>query len=157
MYPGYNYYPQQMNQYGGNAMMQPQPGLKGRPVSSLEEARVANIDFDGSLFIFPDVANKRIYTKQINLDGTASMKVYSQVEDTPPAPAYVTREEFDSVIKNLELTFSKQEVKKDESNDSKTGSRKSTNPSIPKYWTSSRMSSSFWNPTYSLPTYSGEK
>ena len=125
MYPGYNYYPQQMNQYGWNAMMQPQPGLKGRPVSSLEEARVANIDFDGSLFIFPDVANKRIYTKQINLDGTASMKVYSQVEDTPPAPAYVTREEFDSVIKNLELTFSKQEVKKDESNDSKTGSSKS--------------------------------
>ena len=125
MYPGYNYYPQQTNQYGGNAMMQPQPGLKGRPVSSLEEARVANIDFDGSLFIFPDVANKRIYTKQINLDGTASMKVYSQIEDTPPAPAYVTREEFDSVIKNLELTFSKQEVKKDESNDSKTGSSKS--------------------------------
>ena len=125
MYPGYNYYPQQMNQYGGNAMMQPQPGLKGRPVSSLEEARVANIDFDGSLFIFPDVANKRIYTKQINLDGTASMKVYSQIEDTPPAPAYVTREEFDSVIKNLESTFSKQEVKKDESNDSKTGSSKS--------------------------------
>ena len=125
MYPGYNYYPQQMNQYGGNAMMQPQPGLKGRPVSSLEEARVANIDFDGSLFIFPDVANKRIYTKQINLDGTASMKVYSQVEDAPPAPAYVTREEFDSVIKNLELTFSKQEAKKDESNDSKTGSSKS--------------------------------
>lgn len=125
MYPGYNYYPQQMNQYGGNAMMQPQSGLKGRPVSSLEEARVANIDFDGSLFIFPDVANKRIYTKQINLDGTASMKVYSQVEDTPSAPAYVTREEFDSVIKNLELTFSKQEVKKDESNDSKTGSSKS--------------------------------
>ena len=125
MYPGYNYYPQQMNQYGGNAMMQSQPGLKGRPVSSLEEARVANIDFDGSLFIFPDVANKRIYTKQINLDGTASMKVYSQVEDTPSAPAYVTREEFDSVIKNLELAFSKQEVKKDEPNDSKTGSSKS--------------------------------
>ena len=125
MYPGYNYYPQQMNQYGGNAMMPPQPGLKGRPVSSLEEARVANIDFDGSLFIFPDVANKRIYTKQINLDGTASMKVYSQVEDTPSAPAYVTREEFDSVIKNLELAFSKQEVKKDEPNDSKTGSSKS--------------------------------
>ena len=38
---------------------------------------------------------------------------------------FVTREEFDSVIKNLELTFSKQEVKKDESNDSKTGSSKS--------------------------------
>ena len=51
-------------------------GLKGRPVSSLEEARAAAIDFDGSVFFFPDLANKRIYTKQINLDGTASMNMY---------------------------------------------------------------------------------
>lgn len=132
MYPNYgNYYPQQqmqMNQYGGNPLMQPQPGLKGRPVSSLDEARVANVDFDGSLFIFPDVANKRIYTKQINLDGTASMKIYAQVEDTPSTSAYVTREEFDSVIKNLELTFSKQSSQQEvehESNDSKKSSGKS--------------------------------
>ena len=47
--------------------------LKGRPVSSAEEARVSAIDFDGSTFYFPDLANKRIYTKQINLDGTATM------------------------------------------------------------------------------------
>lgn len=62
---------------------QPQPafiGLKGRPVSSLEEARAAAIDFDGSVFFFPDLANKRIYTKQINLDGTASMKRKSYIE-----------------------------------------------------------------------------
>lgn len=132
MYPNYgNYYPQQqmqMNQFSGNSLMQLQPGLKGRPVSSLDEARVANVDFDGSLFIFPDVANKRIYTKQINLDGTASMKIYAQVEDTPSAPAYVTREEFDSVIKNLELTFNKQPSQQEvghESNDSKKSSGKS--------------------------------
>lgn len=62
---------------------QPQPafiGLKGRPVSSLEEARAAAIDFDGSVFFFPDLANKRIYTKQINLDGTASMNMYEYKE-----------------------------------------------------------------------------
>ena len=40
--------------------------LKGRPVSSIEEVRAASIDFDGSVFYFPDIANKRIYTKQIN-------------------------------------------------------------------------------------------
>jgi len=54
----------------------PQVGLKGRLVSSLEEARATSIDFDGSVFYFPDLANKRIYTKQINMDGTATLCVY---------------------------------------------------------------------------------
>ena len=51
-------------------------GLKGRPVSSFEEARASIVDFDGSVFYFPDLANKRIYTKQINMDGTALINVY---------------------------------------------------------------------------------
>lgn len=42
-----------------------------RPVSSIDEVRAASIDFDGSVFYFPDLANKKIYTKQINMDGTA--------------------------------------------------------------------------------------
>lgn len=33
-------------------------GLKGRPVSSIDEARASTIDFDGSVFYFPDLANK---------------------------------------------------------------------------------------------------
>ena len=37
--------------------------LKGRPVASFDEARAMPIDFDGSIFFFPDLANKRIYTK----------------------------------------------------------------------------------------------
>jgi hypothetical protein len=56
--------------------VQPQVGLKGRLVSSLEEARATSIDFDGSIFYFPDLANRRIYTKQINLDGTATLNMY---------------------------------------------------------------------------------
>jgi hypothetical protein len=54
--------------------------LKGRPVASLEEARAMTIDFDGSVFYFPDLANKRIYTKQINVDGTASLNMYELKE-----------------------------------------------------------------------------
>jgi len=41
---------------------------------------MAMIDFDGSVFYFPDMANKRIYTKQINADGTASLYVYQMTE-----------------------------------------------------------------------------
>ena len=59
-------------------------GIKGRPVSSLEEARATIIDFDGSIFYFPDLANRRIYTKQINLDGTATLNVYEFKEFQEP-------------------------------------------------------------------------
>ena len=92
MFQGYNYYQQQMPNY-----------LKGRPVSSLEEARAANIDFDGSIFYFPDVANKRIYTKQINTDGTSSLLMY-ELKTIPvekPSPNYITREEFEKFVQSL--------------------------------------------------------
>lgn len=80
--------------------------LKGRPVVSFEEARASQIDFDGSLFIFPDIGNKKIYTKQINMDGTASMRVYSLVEEPSaateePATEYITRAEFERIIAEL--------------------------------------------------------
>ena len=61
--PAYNNY----NQYNN------QQFLKGRAVTSIDEAKAAMIDLDGSIFIFPDISNKSIYTKQINLDGTASI------------------------------------------------------------------------------------
>ena len=90
---------------------QPQPafiGLKGRPVSSLEEARAAAIDFDGSVFFFPDLANKRIYTKQINLDGTASMNMYEYKEVPTEAfnsSNFVTRQEFDETLNDIKGTL----------------------------------------------------
>ena len=92
MFQGYDYYLQQMPNY-----------LKGRPVSSLEEARAANIDFDGSIFYFPDVANKRIYTKQINTDGTSSLLMY-ELKTIPvekPSPDYITREELEKFVQSL--------------------------------------------------------
>ena len=46
-----------------------------RPVSSIEEVRAYPIDFDGSVFYFADMANRRIYTKQFNIDGTVSIKL----------------------------------------------------------------------------------
>ena len=123
MYSNYNYYPQQTQQQVRPVMTQPvyqsymQPGqlpmsLKGRLVSSLEEARASSIDFDGSVFYFPDLANRRIYTKQINIDGTASLYVYElrempvQKEDSgfvPSVEKFVTREEFERVLQQLQL------------------------------------------------------
>ena len=118
MYTNYNYYPQPTAQpptYQPRVYQQAplQPiGLKGRLVSSFEEARAASIDFDGSVFYFPDLANKRIYTKQINIDGTASLYVYEMREMpvqrdegsfVPSVEKFVTRDEFEQVLEQLRL------------------------------------------------------
>lgn len=77
--------------------------LKGRPVVSLEEARASQIDLDGSLHIFTDIGNKKIYTKQINLDGTATLNTYALVEEVAAAaPEYVTRAEFNEVLAQIQ-------------------------------------------------------
>lgn len=107
----YNYYRQQPYQTRP-ATYQPQmpiqQGLKGRPVSSVEEARAASIDFDGSIFYFPDVANNCIYTKQINMDGSASLNVY-ELRKMPlqnmsvniDTASFITRDEFEQAIARL--------------------------------------------------------
>lgn len=93
-------------------------GLKGRPVSSLDEVRAASIDFDGSIFFFPDMANKKIYTKQINMDGTVALNMYELKEFPTEQPVvnsmYITREEFEQAITQLRTMFQapkKEEVK----------------------------------------------
>lgn len=98
----YNYYPQQ-TQTPQPARLAPYP-LKGHPVSSLEEVRALSIDFDGSIFYFPDIANKRIYTKQINvMDGTAQLNMYElkPLPAEPTAEEYVTRTEFQQTLEAL--------------------------------------------------------
>ena len=108
-----NYYQQQprLNSYPyQNSMVS--SGLKGRPVSSIDEARAMQIDFDGSLFIFPDIANKRIYTKQIGMDGTAILNMY----ELKPIPSlangdYITREEFENAVASIKAAIGKTEDK----------------------------------------------
>jgi len=104
---GNSYYQQMMMQQQQAAMQQQQmsPGfLKGRPVVSIEEARAAQIDLDGSMSIFTDVGNKKIYTKQINLDGTASLNIYELTEDKKSMnEEYITYQDFNNIITNMRL------------------------------------------------------
>lgn len=105
-------YQPNISYYQTRSQQQPQmnyqtPVLKGRLVSSFEEAKAMSIDFDGSVFYFPDLANRRIYTKQINIDGTASINMYELKEIPMEAPmaietaAFITREEFEQAINQL--------------------------------------------------------
>lgn len=106
-----NYYPQPQNQQPNYSYLrpqqqpQPQVALKGRMVSSIEEAKAMSIDFDGSVFYFPDLANKCIYTKQINMDGTATLNMYElkPIQNIPAVSTdnYVTRQEFEQVINQI--------------------------------------------------------
>lgn len=78
--------------------------LKCRPVSSRDEAQASQIDLDGSLWVFTDLGNDRIYTKKINNDGTASFTTYAKIENEIPdynSCEYVTKDEFHKVIQNL--------------------------------------------------------
>ena len=134
MYNGYGYsYPQYGNNYQQNSIQPitggyqsyqaqqpvaqvqqtPQQIIKGRPVSSYDEAKASMIDMDGSMFVFPDIANKRIYTKQIMLDGSAELKVYALVEQTQPTEIkqnneqYVLRTDFDKAMMNIKNQIDK--------------------------------------------------
>ena len=104
----FNYYqqapPQPQPNLNYNYLRFQQQGLKGRPVSSIEEVKASPIDFDGSIFYFPDMANKCIYTKQINMDGTASINIYS-LKEPMAEQSYITREEFESTIQKLYASF----------------------------------------------------
>lgn len=101
-------YPQfaQMPQY------QPQQNfIKCRAVTSIDEAKASMIDLDGSINVFTDIGNKKIYTKQINLDGTASLKTYilqeeqppqaHPVETTEPVPNYVRQDELEAICRGF--------------------------------------------------------
>ena len=80
--------------------------IKGRPVVSIDEARASQIDLDGSLYVFPDLGNKKIYTKQINLDGTATFNTFElAVPCEAPQPAYVTKEELNEILAQFKVSL----------------------------------------------------
>ena len=103
-------YPYGMNNYSNiltkqsyQSFQQPVQFLKCRPVSSRQEAMAFQIDLDGSLWVFTDIGNGKIYTKQINNDGTASFRTYAQDKNDNiyANNQYVTREQFNKVIQTL--------------------------------------------------------
>lgn len=102
--------PAQMNEgWSYNTPMQmPQFNyIKGRPVVSIDEARASQIDLDGSLHVFPDLGNKKIYTKQINIDGTATFNVFelSAAKEDVREPAYVTKAELDEILASFKASL----------------------------------------------------
>lgn len=104
---GVNPYPPIQGPLG--ASQGPQAGLiiKGRPVSNIQEANAAMIDFDGSVNIFLDRAHRKIYTKQLGMDGNILFEEYSlnspsQSQD----PVDISKSQstgLEGYVKNVEL------------------------------------------------------
>lgn len=103
-YQSNNYQMQNTQQMGTQMQV-----IKGRPVSSYDEAKASMIDLDGTLFVFTDIANHCIYTKQILLDGSAELKTYVLQEQKQNETkrsgelneGYVLKKDFDITVKEL--------------------------------------------------------
>lgn len=79
-----NFFNNQISQYS-----QPASILKGKIVSSVEEARSAIIDMDGSTTFFPCPANGCIYAKTIDLNGNMIFNVFKLVREPIQDPTSV--------------------------------------------------------------------
>lgn len=91
-----NYYPQQ-------PMVQ-QPMQSGfRPVASKDEAAMAQVPFDGNMYIFVNPAADEVYIKQFNVQtGNTDFKAYSrQKQEVAPAAAWATKEDIDALRKEI--------------------------------------------------------
>ena len=123
MIPNYGMYPQQMQRLNYlESQVMPASMIKGRPVASIEEVRALPIDFDGSIFYFPDMSNNKIYTKQIGLNGQSILQVYSLTELPVAEVKYVTKEEFNLALN--ELTAKLEQIKQGGTDDDKQQSVK---------------------------------
>lgn len=79
----YGNYPYNPNFFNNQIPQYSQPAniLKGKIVSSIEEARSAIIDMDGSTTFFPCPANGCIYAKTIDLNGNMIFNVFKLVQE----------------------------------------------------------------------------
>lgn len=85
------------------AMAAPQQILKGRIVTGIDEAKAAQIDFDGSSTFFPCPAEGKIYEKFLGLDGLPVFRVYQVAQaQEPKQPVYAERSYVDNLIKRVD-------------------------------------------------------
>ena len=101
----YDNYLNRINQFQN---LQQNQFLKCRPVSSREQAIAFQIDLDGSLWVFPNLTKGKIYTKQINNDGSATFNTYilsEEEENGNDLNQYVTKNEFNKAIQSIMSTI----------------------------------------------------
>lgn len=93
----------QMPQSQFPAVAPQQQTLKGRIVTGIDEAKAAQIDFDGSSTFFPCPAEGKIYEKFLGLDGLPVFRVYQIAQaQEPKQPVYAERSYVDNLMKRVD-------------------------------------------------------
>lgn len=113
-YFGYNQQPQQPQQMSRQPQMtrQPQAGLQGKIVDSLDVVKATDIPYDGSVSYFPLTDHSAIITKQLQQDGTSKMVVYKPIlENEEVKPKYITDEELQDRLKQLDNASTIKDIK----------------------------------------------
>lgn len=88
-------------------------GLQGKLVDSIDVVKAMDIPFDGSISFFPLTDGSAIVTKQLQNDGTSKTVVYKPVEISDIKKAsYITAEEFEKKIKEIDVKEEIKEIKK---------------------------------------------
>lgn len=125
-YPPYQPPAQRLQQY--DQFRNPQNVLKCMAVTSIDEARGTMIDLDGSVTVFADLSNGKIYTKQIGMDGNAILNTYELQRAKPPT-ADTTEERFQKI--EATIMALKGEIDSVKSNASDAGVRPAKNRTKP--------------------------
>lgn len=115
---------QQFNQMQNQQPVQPiQPafkpagiGLQGKSVDSIDVVKAIDIPLDMSISYFPLTDGSAIVTKQLQADGKSKTLIYKPIEgeaiEGKETPQYITADEFNEKIKNLDNTKElKEEIK----------------------------------------------
>lgn len=97
---------QQQSQYQQPIQQQPIQQPQGQtiiPVGSIEEVKAHPVDWSGNANYFIDNANKKIYVKQLGMNGVPITSTYKlDTEPSEESTPYVTKEEYNALKGELD-------------------------------------------------------
>lgn len=114
-YPMQNSMSSYGNNYGNgyattqqNTMQQSQQIARLSYVTCIDEAKAAQIPLDGSITVFVNVQNGEIYTKQLDNNGLADLKLYRRIQNVAQQNVqYVPVQDFNVLTEKVKMLESR--------------------------------------------------
>lgn len=91
-----------------NTMQQSQQIARLSYVTCIDEAKAAQIPLDGSITVFVNVQNGEIYTKQLDNNGLADLKLYRRIQNVSQQNVqYVPVQDFNALTEKVKMLESR--------------------------------------------------
>lgn len=91
-----------------NTMQQSQQIARLSYVTCIDEAKAAQIPLDGSITVFVNVQNGEIYTKQLDNNGLADLKLYRRIQNIAQQNVqYVPIQDFNALTEKVKMLESR--------------------------------------------------